>query len=87
MTQPILIPRHQYSEPLLVVELKPGYIHGATDELGYDAVSGKVHIHDLHATMLHQLGIEHNQFTYKFQGLDARLSGVDGAKVIKSIIT
>jgi hypothetical protein len=42
--------------------------------------------HDLHATMLHQLGIQHDAFSFKFQGLDARLSGVEGAKVIKDIL-
>ena len=67
--------------------IRGGMVYGSTDELGYAAVENVTTVHDLHATMLHQLGIEHNQFTYKFQGLDARLSGVDGAKVIKSIIT
>jgi len=67
--------------------IRGGMVYGSTDELGYAAVENITTVHDLHATMLHQLGIEHNQFTYKFQGLDARLSGVDGAKVIKSIIT
>jgi hypothetical protein len=43
-------------------------------------------VHDLHATMLHQLGIDHNAFSFKFQGLDARLSGVEGARIIKDIL-
>ena len=43
-------------------------------------------VHDLHATMLHLLGIDHNAFTYKFQGLDAKLTGVEGASVLKGIL-
>jgi hypothetical protein len=66
--------------------IKPGYSHGATDELGYASVENIVTVHDLHATMLHQLGIEHTQFTYKFQGLDAKLTGVEGANVVKDIL-
>ena len=66
--------------------IRGGMVYGATDELGYAAVENVTTVHDLHATMLHQLGIAHNQFTFKFQGLDARLSGVDGAKVIKGIL-
>jgi len=52
---------------------------GATDDLGYAAVENVVNVHDLHATMLHQLGIQHDAFSFKFQGLDARLTGVEGA--------
>ena len=66
--------------------IRGGMVYGSTDELGYAAVENVTTVHDLHATMLHQLGIAHNQFTFKFQGLDARLSGVDGAKVIKGIL-
>lgn len=58
--------------------VKPGYIHGATDELGYDAVSGKVHIHDLHATMLHLLGLDHERLVYRHGGRDFRLTDVKG---------
>ena len=47
---------------------------------------GRLHVHDLHATMLHLLGIDHDAFSVKFQGLDARLTGVEGAKVIKDIL-
>lgn len=67
--------------------VRPGMIYGATDELGYAAVEKVTTVHDLHATMLHLLGIDHNAFTYKFQGLDARLSGVEGANVIKGILS
>ena len=66
--------------------IRGGMVHGATDELGYAAVENITTVHDLHATMLHQLGIEHDAFSFKFQGLDARLSGVEGAKVIKTIL-
>ena len=63
-----------------------GTTYGATDELGYAAEKDPVHVRDLHATMLHQLGIDHNQLSVKFQGLDVRLTGVEKAHVIKPII-
>jgi len=65
--------------------IKPGLIYGATDELGYSAVENPVDVHDLHATMLRLLGIEHTRLTVKFQGLDARLTNVSG-KVIEGIL-
>ncbi len=61
-------------------------VHGSTDDLGYAAIEKITTVHDLHATMLYQLGIDHKAFSFKFQGLDARLSGVEGAKVIKDIL-
>ena len=67
--------------------VRRGLVYGATDELGYAAVENIVTVHDLHATMLHLLGIQHDAFTYKFQGLDARLSGVEGARVLQDILT
>ncbi len=66
--------------------IKGGIVYGASDELGYAAVENVTTVHDLHATMLHQLGIEHEAFSFKFQGLDAKLTGVEGAKVIKDIL-
>jgi hypothetical protein len=63
-----------------------GMTFGSTDDLGYASQENLTTVHDLHATMLHQLGIQHDAFTFKFQGLDARLSGVEGAKVIKQIL-
>ncbi len=66
--------------------IKPGLVYGATDELGYAAVENVCTVHDLHATMLHQLGIDHDAFSVKFQGLDAKLTGVEGAKVIQGIL-
>jgi hypothetical protein len=66
--------------------IRGGIVHGATDDLGYAAVEKTATVHDLHATMLHQLGVQHDAFTFKFQGLDARLSGVEGATVISDIL-
>ncbi|MEY4483967.1 MAG: hypothetical protein RL693_1419 [Verrucomicrobiota bacterium] len=64
--------------------MKPGS-YGSTDELGYRSVEDVVSVHDLHATMLHQLGIDHKRMTVKFQGLDMRLTGVAG-NLVKGII-
>jgi len=66
--------------------IRGGQVYGSTDELGYAAVENITTVHDLHATMLHQLGIQHEAFSFKFQGLDAKLSGVEGANVIKDIL-
>jgi uncharacterized protein (DUF1501 family) len=66
--------------------IKPGITYGATDELGYFAVENPVHVRDLHATMLHLLGIDHKRFNYKFQGLDMRLTGVEEAHVLNDIL-
>lgn len=66
--------------------LKRGFSFGATDEFGYAAVEKVVSVHDLHATMLHLLGIDHARFMHKFQGLEARLSGVEKASVIEGIL-
>jgi hypothetical protein len=67
--------------------VRGGMVYGASDDLGYAAVENPCTVHDLHATMLHLLGIRHDAFTVKFQGLDARLTGVEGATVIKDILT
>jgi hypothetical protein len=66
--------------------VKGGITYGESDELGYRAVKDVVSMHDLHATMLHLCGIDDSRFTVKFQGLDAKLTGVEHAKVIKSIL-
>jgi len=66
--------------------VKGGTTYGATDDLGYHAVENVVHVRDLHATMLHLLGIDHHHFSVKFQGLDMRLTGVEPARVVKDII-
>jgi uncharacterized protein (DUF1501 family) len=65
--------------------IKPGISYGETDEFGWHAVQGKVHIHDLHATMLHQLGIDHERLTYRYTGRDYRLTDVFG-RVVKEIL-
>src|SRR5690606_34916726 len=67
--------------------VRGGMTYGATDELGYNAVENVVHVRDLHATMLHLLGIEHERFSVKYQGLDLRLTGVEEARVVKDILT
>jgi hypothetical protein len=61
--------------------IRGGISHGATDELGYFAVEDKVHVHDLNATLLHLLGIDHERLTYRFQGRDFRLTDVHGEVV------
>ncbi len=66
--------------------VKGGHVHGATDELGYGVVEGKTSVHDLHATMQHLCGIDPGAFTHKYQGLEFKLTGVEGGKVIKDII-
>lgn len=65
--------------------IKGGMAHGHTDEYGYEAVDGKVHIHDWHATILHQLGFDHEKLTYRHAGRDFRLTDVKG-NVVKEII-
>ncbi|MGD9855511.1 MAG: DUF1501 domain-containing protein, partial [Planctomycetaceae bacterium] len=66
--------------------LKGGLTHGATDELGYNSVDNIVHVRDLHATMLHQLGIDHKRFSVPYQGLDMRLTGVEEARVVRELL-
>ena len=63
---------------------RPVWPDGATDELGYAAVENPVTVHDFHATLLHLLGIDHQRLTVKFQGLDARLTGVSGESCERS---
>ena len=58
--------------------IKPGVTYGATDDFGYNAVDNVVHVHDLHATMLHLFGIDHTRLSYRFQGRDFRLTDVHG---------
>ncbi len=65
--------------------VKRGYVHGATDELGYKAVEKPVHVHDLHATILHLLGFNHEKLTYRYAGHDFRLTDVYG-KVVSEIL-
>jgi hypothetical protein len=65
--------------------VKGGYIHGATDEFGYQAVEKPVHVHDLHATLLHLLGFDHEKLTFRYAGRDFRLTDVHG-KVVKDLL-
>lgn len=58
--------------------IKPGIVHGATDEFGYNITDNPVHVHDFQATVLHCLGINHEQLTYRFQGRDFRLTDIAG---------
>ena len=65
--------------------IKAGHVHGATDEFGFRAVENRMHIHDLHATLLHLLGFDHTKLTYRFAGRDFRLTDVHG-RVIREIL-
>jgi len=66
--------------------VKGGVVYGETDDFSYNITENPVHIRDFHATVLHLLGIDHERFTYKHQGLDQRLSGVEPAKVITDLL-
>jgi hypothetical protein len=65
--------------------MKRGYAHGATDEFGFAAAEQKVHVHDLHATLLQRLGFDHEKFTYRYAGRDFRLTDVHG-KVVRELL-
>lgn len=65
--------------------VKGGYVHGATDEFGFQAIENRVHVHDLHATILHLLGFDHTRLTYRYAGRDFRLTDVHG-HVVHDII-
>jgi len=66
--------------------IRPGYEHGETDDFSYNIVRDPVHINDLNATILHQLGIDHDRFTYPYQGLDQRLTGVEKPRVVTELL-
>src|SRR5262249_38723054 len=65
--------------------VKGGQVIGATDEFGFAAVEDKVHVHDLHATILHLLGFDHEKLTYRYAGRDFRLTDVSGKVVAKAV--
>ncbi|MGE0759514.1 MAG: DUF1501 domain-containing protein [Pirellulaceae bacterium] len=67
--------------------VKSGITYGATDDFSYNVAENPVHVRDLHATILHLLGIDHERFTHRFQGLDFRLTGVEPARVVREILT
>ena len=66
--------------------IKGGVSHGETDDFSYSPVENPVHLNDLNATILHCLGIDHERFTFKYQGLDQRLTGVEPASPVKAIL-
>lgn len=74
-----------YSMWLAGAGVRGGFVHGATDDYGYEAVAGKVHVHDLHATILHLLGLDHEKLTYRHGGRDFRLTDVHG-RIVKEIV-
>ena len=65
--------------------VKGGFHYGETDEIGHKAVVNRVGVHDLQATLLHALGLDHEKLTFKFQGLDQRLTGVEKSRVVQEI--
>jgi arylsulfatase A-like enzyme len=65
--------------------VKPGITYGQTDELGYNVAEDAVHVHDLQATLLHLMGLDHTKLTFRFQGRDYRLTDVDG-EVVKGLL-
>ena len=66
--------------------VRSGYSHGVTDDFSYNVVENPVHVRDLHATVMHLMGIDHERFTYPYSGLDFRLTGVEPARVVKEIL-
>jgi hypothetical protein len=67
--------------------VKQGHVHGETDDFSYNVITDPVSINDLNATILHCLGIDHSRLTFRFQGLDQRLTGVEQPKVVREILT
>jgi arylsulfatase A-like enzyme len=65
--------------------VKAGHVHGATDDFGYNVVDGGVHVHDLHATILHLLGVDHERLTFRYQGRHYRLTDIAG-KVVPGVL-
>jgi hypothetical protein len=66
--------------------VKPGISYGETDDFSYNIVKNPMHIRDLHATILHLFGLDHNKLSFKFQGLDQKLTGVLPSKVINDLL-
>jgi arylsulfatase A-like enzyme len=66
--------------------VKAGISHGETDDFSYNVVENPVHVNDFNATILHLMGIDHERFTFKFQGLDQRLTGVEPQRVVTEIL-
>ena len=78
--------KESYSMVLAGGGIRGGVSYGSTDELGYQAVESPVHIHDINATILHQLGLNHEQLTFKYQGCQFRLTDVHG-EIIHGILS
>jgi hypothetical protein len=76
---------HGYTVWMAGGGVRGGTVHGATDEFGFQAVENKVHVHDLHATILHLMGFDHERFTYRYAGRDFRLTDVHG-RVVRELI-
>jgi hypothetical protein len=76
---------HGFTTLLAGGGVKGGIGYGATDEFGFKSVEDRVHVHDLHATVLHLLGIDHTRLTYRYSGRDFRLTDVHG-NVLKGIL-
>jgi hypothetical protein len=68
--------------------IKPGHIYGATDDFGWHAARDKVHVHDLHATILHLMGLDHEKLTYDSQGAPQRLTNITkpGTEIVRGIL-
>ena len=66
--------------------IKGGQVQGETDDFAWHVARDPVSMHDFHATILHLFGLDHNKLSYRFQGLDFRLTGVNPAKVVKGLI-
>jgi hypothetical protein len=66
--------------------IKAGTVYGETDEMSYNIVKDPVHVRDLHATILHLMGINHERLAFKFQGLDQKLTGVVPASVVTGLL-
>ena len=84
-TRQLLITHHGFSMWLAGGGARGGYIHGSTDELGFAASANKVHVHDLHATILHLLGFDHEKLIYRYAGRDFRLTDVHG-RVVREVV-
>ena len=76
---------HGFSMWLAGGGIKGGMAYGSTDEFGFAAVENKVHVHDLHATILHLMGLDHEKLTYRYSGRDFRLTDVHG-RVVQEVI-
>lgn len=77
---------HGFTVWLAGAGIKGGQVYGSTDEFGYRAVENRVHVHDIHATMLHLMGFDHRKLTYRHAGLDFRLTGIEPAHVVQDVL-